>query len=401
MVVQPTGTVTLLFTDVEGSTLLLERLGAERFAEVLAVHRRVLREAFARHGGYEVDEEGDAFLVAFQAAGEAVAAAREAQQGLASVVWPHEGGLRVRMGVHTGEPLPVPPKYVGMDVHRAARIMAAGHGGQVLVSETTAALLDGAPLRDLGPHRLKDMLQPIRLYQLEVDGLPGEFPPLRSLHQTNLPVAAWPLLGRERELAEIRDLVAGNARLVTLTGAGGTGKTRLALQAAAELSDQFADGVFFVGLAPLRETDAVRATVAEAVGLQADDDVVAWLGSRRVLLVLDNLEHLHAVETIVSELLVGEVVVLATSRAPLHLSAERELPVDPLPERCGGGAVRQSGRRSRTEGRSGRDGRRGVSAARQPAARPRTGGGTGEAPLTGRASAATRRGVAAAVGRRP
>ena len=123
------------------------------------MHRRVLREAFARHGGYEVDEEGDAFLVAFQAAGEAVAAAREAQQGLASVEWPHEGGLRVRMGVHTGEPLPVPPKYVGMDVHRAARIMAAGHGGQVLVSETTAALLDGVPLRDLGPHRLKDMLR--------------------------------------------------------------------------------------------------------------------------------------------------------------------------------------------------------------------------------------------------
>ena len=332
MVVQPTGTVTLLFTDVEGSTLLLERLGVEQFAEALALHRRVLREAFARHGGYEVDEEGDAFLVAFPAAGEAVAAAREAQLGLASVVWPLEGGLRVRMGVHTGEPLTVPPKYVGMDVHRAARIMAAGHGGQVLVSETTAALLDGTPLRDLGPHRLKDMLGPIRLYQLEVDGLSGEFPPIRSLLQTNLPVAAWPLLGRERELAEIRDLVGDGVRLVTLTGPGGSGKTRLALQAAADLSEEFRDGVFFVGLAPLRETEAVLATVAEAVGLRADDDVVAWLRSRRALLVLDNLEHLQAVETVVAELLVGEVVVLATSRAPLHLSAERELPVDPLPE---------------------------------------------------------------------
>ena len=264
VVVQPTGTVTLLFTDVEGSTLLLERLGAERFAEALTVHRRVLREAFARHGGYEVDEEGDAFLVAFQAAGEAVAAAREAQQDLASAEWPHEGGLKVRMGVHTGEPLPVPPKYVGMDVHRAARIMAAAHGGQVLVSETTAALLDGTSLRDLGPRRLKDMLEPIRLYQLEIEGLPVEFPPLRSLHQTNLPVAAWPLLGRARELAEICDLVASNARLVTLTGAGGSGKTRLALQAAAELSDQFPDGVFFVGLAPLRETDAVGAELLAA-----------------------------------------------------------------------------------------------------------------------------------------
>ena len=311
--------------------MLLKRLGAERYAEALATHRQVLRDAFARHGGYEVDEEGDAFLVAFPAAGEAIAAAREAQQGLSSVAWPCEGGLLVRMGVHTGEPLPVPPKYVGMDVHRAARIMAAGHGSQVLVSETTAALLDGVALRDLGPQRLKDMLEPIRLYQLEVDVLPGEFPPLRSLHQTNLPVAAWPLIGRERELEEIRTLVAGNARLVTLTGAGGSGKTRLALQAAAELSDQFADGVFFVGLAPLRATDAVRAVVAEAVGLQADEDVVAWLRSRRVLLVLDNLEHLAAVETVVAGLLVGEVVVLATSRAPLHLSAERELRVEPLP----------------------------------------------------------------------
>ncbi len=158
MVVQPAGTVTLLFTDVEGSTLLLERLGAERYAEVLAVHRRVLREAFARHGGYEVDEEGDAFLVAFPAAGEAVAAAARLSRAWRRGSGRDEDGLRVRMGVHTGEPLPVPPKYVGMDVHRAARIMAAGHGGQVLVSETTAALLDGVALRDLGPHRLKDML---------------------------------------------------------------------------------------------------------------------------------------------------------------------------------------------------------------------------------------------------
>ena len=331
MVVQPTGTVTLLFTDVEGSTLLLERLGAERFAGVLALHRRVLREAFSRHGGYEVDEEGDAFLVAFQAAGEAVAAAREAQQGLRSVEWPDGDGLRVRMGVHTGEPLPVPPKYVGMDVHRAARIMAAGHGGQVLVSETTAALLDGVSLRDLGPQRLKDLLQPIRLYELEVDDLPAEFPPLRSLQRTNLPLAAWPLLGRARELEEIRDLVAVGARLVTLTGPGGSGKTRLALQAAGELSDEFPDGVFFVALAPLRETAAVRGEVAEAVGLQPDDDLVGWLSAKRVLLVLDNLEQLKGVDVVVAELLVGETTVFATSRAPLRVASERELPVDPLP----------------------------------------------------------------------
>ena len=191
----------MLFTDVEGSTLLLERLGPERYREALELHRRVLRQVFARHGGYEVDEEGDAFFVTFASAQEGVAAASEGQQALARAEW-HEGGeIRVRMGVHTGEPVAAPPKYVGMDVHRAARIMAAGHGGQVLISETTAALLDGVELRDLGPQRLKDLLAPIRLHQVEIEGLPGEFPPLRSLHQTNLPVAGWPLLGRERELA--------------------------------------------------------------------------------------------------------------------------------------------------------------------------------------------------------
>jgi predicted ATPase/class 3 adenylate cyclase len=327
MAEQPTGTVTLLFTDVEGSTRLLEGLGAERYAAVLAEHRRLLRQAFERHGGYEVDEEGDALFVAFARAGDAVAAAGDAQQALAAA----GSELRVRMGLHTGEPLPVPPKYVGMDVHRAARIMAAGHGGQVLVSETTAALVEGTPLRDLGPHRLKDLLAPIRLHQLLVDGLPEASPPLRSLQRTNLPTAAWPLLGRERELVEIRSLVAAGARLVTLTGPGGTGKTRLALQAAAEFSDEFADGVFFVPLAPLRETAAVRGTVAEAVGLQADDDVTGWLASRRVLLLLDNLEQLQGVQPVVAELLVGETVILATSRMPLRLSGERELPVEPLP----------------------------------------------------------------------
>jgi predicted ATPase/class 3 adenylate cyclase/Flp pilus assembly protein TadD len=330
--VQPTGTVTLLFTDVEGSTRLLGGVGPERYAEVLELHRRLLRDVFARHRGYEVDEEGDAFLVAFGRAHDAVAAAADAQRALARAAWPEGAELRVRMGVHTGEPLPAPPKYVGMDVHRAARIMAAGHGGQVLVSETTAALLDRAmPLRDLGPHRLKDLLEPVRLHQLEIEGLPGDFPALRSLRRTNLPFAAWPLLGRERELGVIRGLVAEGVRLLNLTGPGGSGKTRLALQAAAELSDEFADGVFFVGLAPLRGLSAVRSAVAEAAGLQSEDDVVGWLSSRRVLLVLDNLEHLRGVGAVVSDLLVGEVVVLTTSRAPLHLSAEQELPVDPLP----------------------------------------------------------------------
>jgi predicted ATPase/class 3 adenylate cyclase len=331
MVAQPTGTVTLLFTDVEGSTQLLGRLGTARYSELLELHRRLLREAFARHSGFEVGTEGDSFFVAFQRAEAAVAAAAEAQQALAGAVWPDGELVRVRMGVHTGEPTALGGNYVGMDVHQAARIMSAGRGGQVLVSETTAGLLDGVALRDLGPHRLKDLLAPIRLYQLEVEGLPAEFSPLRSLHQTNLPVAAWPLLGREQELEEIRALVATGVRLLTLTGPGGSGKTRLSLQAAAELSEEFTDGVFFVALAPLRDTAAVQATVAEAVGLPPDDDVAAWLASRRVLLVLDNLEHLPGVAAIVGGLLVGETAVLATSRMPLRLSGERELPVEPLP----------------------------------------------------------------------
>ena len=315
----PTGSVTLLFTDVEGSTKLLHELGAESYAEALAAHRRVIRAACARHDGVEVDTQGDAFFVAFTTAPAALAAAAELTEALSS------GPVRVRVGLHTGTPLLSDEGYVGVDVHRGARIAASGHGGQVLVSQETASLVDG-DLHDLGEHRFKDLLAAERVYQLGS----RDFPPLESLGRTNLPVAAWPLLGRERELAEIRAFVAGGVRLLTLTGPGGSGKTRLALQAAAELSDEFLDGTFFAALAPLRKTQAVRSTVAEAVGLQADDDVAAWLASRRVLLVLDNLEHLQGVAAVVGELLGDEVVVLATSRAPVHLIAERELPVEPL-----------------------------------------------------------------------
>jgi predicted ATPase/class 3 adenylate cyclase len=315
----PTGTVTLLFTDIEGSTKLLHELGDDRYAEAVAAHRRVIREACSCHQGVEVDTQGDAFFFAFAAAPAALAAAAELTGALSS------GPVQVRVGLHTGTPLVSEEGYVGVDVHRGARIAASGHGGQVLVSQETASLVDG-DLRDLGEHRFKDLLAAERVYQLGS----REFPPLRSLGRTNLPVAAWPLLGRERELAEIRSLVGGGVRLLTLTGPGGSGKTRLALQAAAELSDDFLDGTFFAGLAPLRETRAVRSAVAEAVGLQADDDVAGWLSSRRVLLVLDNLEHLEGVAAVIAELLGDEVVVLATSRAPLHLIAERELPVEPL-----------------------------------------------------------------------
>jgi class 3 adenylate cyclase len=219
----PTGTVTFLFTDIEGSTRLLHELGDD-YADALAEHRRALRAAFEAHDGVEVDTQGDAFFVAFARAGDALAAARGAQDALAA------GPIRVRMGVHTGEPLVTDEGYVGIDVHRAARIAAVGHGGQVLVSQSTRDLVSDE-LCDLGDHRLKDLTAPERIYQLG----DADFPPLRSLNTTNLPVAASPLVGRERELEEIAAMLSDSARLVTLTGPGGIGKTRLALQAAGEL----------------------------------------------------------------------------------------------------------------------------------------------------------------------
>jgi class 3 adenylate cyclase len=207
MAEQPTGTVTLLFSDIEGSTALLQRLGTERYAEALDLHRRLLRAAFDRHGSYEVDYEGDAFFVVFRSAQEAVAAAAEAQQALADADWPDGSALRVRMGIHTGEPLVAPPKYVGLDVHKAARVMAAAHGGQVLLTKATGDLLHAnVAVRELGTHRLKDLLQPEPLYQLLVPGLREEFPALKTLgnRPTNLPVVATPFIGRERELEACR-----------------------------------------------------------------------------------------------------------------------------------------------------------------------------------------------------
>jgi predicted ATPase len=310
----PSGTVTFLFTDIEGSTRLLQEWG-DRYAEVLAEHRRVLREAFARHGGVEVDTQGDAFFVAFGRASDALAAAREAQAELS-------GPIRVRIGVHTGEPLLTDEGYVGIDVHRAARIAAAGHGGQVLVSQSTRDLCGTNGLRDLGEHRLKDLTAPERIYQLG----DGEFPPLKTLHQTNLPVQPTPLIGRERELAEVVGLVR-TKRLVTLTGAGGSGKTRLALQAAAELVDEFADGVWFVSLAPLTDASLVEPTIASVVG--AKEDLGSFVRGKKLLLVLDNLEQLlpqgaDAVARV-------DAAIIATSRERLNVYREQEYQVQTLP----------------------------------------------------------------------
>jgi predicted ATPase len=318
----PTGTVTLLFTDIEGSTRLLDQLG-ERYVDVLAEHHRLLREAFEHHRGVEANTQGDGFFVVFSSATDAVAAAAEAQRSLAA------GPVRVRMGLHTGEPALTGEGYVGIDVNRAARIGAAGHGGQIVVSETTRALLDGEfDLRDLGEHRLKDLGVPVRLFQLGRD----EFPPLRSLSQARLPVEPVPLLGRKRELGDLLRLLGSErARLVTLTGPGGIGKTSVAIAAAGELVESFA-GVAFVELAAVREPTLVLPTIAEA--LDAEVDAATHIGDRELLLVLDNLEQVVAAAGEIAHLMSAcpHLSVIATSREPLRIAGEREFPLRTLAE---------------------------------------------------------------------
>ena len=317
----PGGTVTFLFTDIEGSTRLLQELGEERYADALGEHRRVLRAAFQAEGGVEVDTQGDAFFFAFPTAPGALHAAHRAREGLAS------GPIRVRMGLHTGTPLLTEEGYVGGDVHRAARIAACGHGGQVLVSSSTASLVDPAALSDLGEHRLKDLTAPERIFQLGRD----EFPALKSLYRTNLPVPATPFLGRGTELDEVCELLTRmDVRLVTLTGAGGTGKTRLALQSAGALADLYPDGVYWVPLAPLRDPELVLQSAAQAVG--AEDGLAEHIADRRLLLVLDNFEHLTEAATDTVGLLArcANLCLLVTSREPLHVSGEQEYPVPPL-----------------------------------------------------------------------
>jgi len=324
----PTGTVTFLFTDVEGSTMLLHELGAERYAEALAEHRGILREAFARNNGVEVDTQGDAFFIAFPTAPAALQAARDAQSRLE---------LPVRMGIHTGTPLLTEEGYIGADVHRAARIAASGHGGQVLLSAPTAALLPADEFRDLGEHRLKDLSAPERIYQ---DG-EHDFPRLKTLYQTNLPVPATPFLGRDRDLAEVGELLVGEGtRLLTLTGPGGTGKTRLALQAAAESAEHFPDGIWWVPLAPVRDPALVLPTVAAALetkedaGLSLQDALRTALFGRRALLLLDNAEHL--LPALAGQLSALREIegpsILVTSRERLQLQGEHIYAVSPLEE---------------------------------------------------------------------
>ncbi len=337
----PTGTVTLLFSDVEASTRLLSRLGDD-YTHVVSGQRAIQRAAWERWHGRELGTEGDSFFVVFSTAADAANAALEAQQALAAHEWPNGEQVRVRIGMHTGEPVAHEDGYVGMDVHRAARIAAAAHGGQTVVSETTRQLIVGrlpadARLADLGWHRLKDLQEAEHLHQLGAGSIDA-FPVLKSLGRaTGLPPEATPLVGRDGELRELTALLKlPEVRLVTLTGPGGSGKTRLATAAASRLAESFADGVYFVPLAAATTADQMWAAIVETLAMTGETrertKFLHLVSQRRFLLVLDNLEQLVGAASVVDELLSAgaHLVVIATSRRPLHLQGEHEHPVPPL-----------------------------------------------------------------------
>ena len=338
----PSGTVSMLFSDIEGSTLLLSRLG-HGYTEALDAHREVLRSAWATHGGTEMGTEGDSFFVVFPTAEGAVAAAAEAQRGLESHVWPAGEKVRVRIGIHTGTPRVHDDDYVGMDVHRAARIAASAHGGQVVLSAAAAELArdglsEGVGLQDLGRHNLKDIPEPERLFQLTIQGLQDHFPPLRTLGtSSSLPVPTTHLVGREPAVAELVGLVTSpDVRLVTLTGSGGSGKTRLAIEVARSLVTTFPDGVFFVPLASVASADVMWTTIADVLDLprsaRMPPRLLEHVAHRAALFVLDNLEQLDGADEVVAQLLeaVPRSAVVASSRRPLGVPGEHLYPVPPL-----------------------------------------------------------------------
>ena len=323
---------------------MLEALG-EGYVPLLEAHNEILDQAIRSNGGVVVRTEGDAFFAAFDQPSRALAATRDAQKGLAERDWPDGGSMRVRIGIHTGEAIMAGTDYTGLEVHRAARISDAAHGGQSVLSEETARLVErsmpeGTSLRDLGKHRLKDLSEPETIFQLDIRGLAREFPPLRTLDAipNNLPVQLTSFVGRQELLEEAEDLLESN-RLLTLTGPGGTGKTRVALQTAANVSHRFGDGVYFVDLSPVSEADVVPSVILSSLGIQAstkDQDPLTRLldqvGNKEVLLVLDNFEQLLDAAPVVADLVrtAPRSKVIVTSRAPLNISGEQELPVPPL-----------------------------------------------------------------------
>ena len=334
--VLPTGVVTLLFTDIEGSTRLLHELG-DGYGAALDDHRRIVRAAAAAHSGFEVDTQGDAFFLAFARASDATAAAVDAQRALRG------GPIRVRMGLHTGEPQVTDEGYVGIDVHRGARIAAAGHGGQVLLSQTTRTLVDCATL-DLGAHRLKDISAPERIYQLEIEGLTSDFPPLKTLEagMKNLPLPTTSFVGRASELEEIDRLLEDpDCRLLTLVGPGGAGKTRLALEAATRRAAGYPHGVHFVPLVAVASPDFLALALAESLqfvldgahsGFSAEDQLLDYLSERRTLLVLDNFEQLVGGSEFLGRIIerAPHVDLLTTSRERLNVQSEWVLEIEGL-----------------------------------------------------------------------
>ena len=316
----PTGTVTFLFTDVEGSTKLLHELGAEEYAQALSQHRRIVREACAAEGGVEVDTQGDAFFFAFASAPGAVAAAEAITHALAP------GRIHLRIGLHTGAPVVTEEGYVGNDVHFAARVAASGHGGQVVLSRATSALLHGHSHTDLGEHRLKDIEGAVSIFQLGGTS----FPPLKTISNTNLPRPASSFVGRSAELADVLALIEDGSRLVTLTGPGGSGKTRLALEAGAKLVPSYKAGTFWVGLASLRDAFLVTATISQTIG--AANGLADHIGEREMLLLLDNLEQVIEVAPELAALLPAcpNLTLLVTSRELLRVHGEVEYEVPPL-----------------------------------------------------------------------